>query len=253
MFSLDRVMTPAGTAALAAEQRALRLRRAADFLREGFAPRVAHLDDVALQDQTARMLDNAATRGLENPRDQFTAMVPELFWGPGWADDDMPAAMMAAAGNWDQPAPRAQLSRALAGLDIWDRAVRTDLADRHRAASVLHQLYADPRAAAFAGRDPGTWCAAFAPALWSLMPDPARAGHCAAARANAARYLPDVRDHALFACLGLVLGVGFAENPLHPRIRAALAGPAQRAADEIRVTLGQAVVALWQQITEETA
>lgn len=109
-------------------------------------------------------------------------------------------------------------------------------------------FYTDPHLLARHGRNPHVWCEAFAPKLWSLLPEQARHGHCTTAAAIAARYLPSFQDGILFACVGLVLGVRFSENPLYPQFHAALLSQDDRTPDEIRIELGNALVSYWQQI-----
>lgn len=268
-------MTPAGLRALAAEREARRVARAVSFLHRHLGPRVAHLDSGALTAYTRDRLTEFGRQGLDDEQDQLCALLPAVMWGRGWAGDAMPQAMLPLAGHWEQPQnPRQRLSQALTALDIWHAAMQHDLADRHRAASVLYALYADPRARARIGRDPRDWCARFAPAIWALIPQAARDAHCADAALRARRWLPAPQDEILFACLGLVLGVGFADDPLYPQFAAAIGNgrdtgpdgdiwttppdPGAKSApvagdltDRARLALGDALADYWTQISKE--
>lgn len=212
VFTLDQTMTPAGLQALASERHAMRARRAAAFLRRHFGPRIQHLNDDDLMEYAAERLRDFGQWGLANEKDQFSALPLAVYWGRGWQTDHMPGGLAALAGSWAQPqTPRQQLSQSLAALDLWHEALLDDLSDRNRVASILHELYSSPRAIVERGRDAHRWCAEFAPRIWTMMPDNTRYGHCTTAAAIAARYLPDFQDHVLFACIGLILGVRFAE------------------------------------------
>lgn len=251
MITLDRAITPAGRNALETERALLRHRRAASFLRRSFGARTSHLDDAALAAFTAVTLARLADEGLTVEQDQLGALALVIHWGPGWQADAMPLGLLHAVGRWEgRLGPRQVLSRSLAALDLWHDAISRSLADRNRTASVLRDLYSEPRLVARRGLDPANWCAEFAPQLWQMLPNDARAGHCVAAAARARRHLPDRQDEAMFACIGLTLGVGFDDNPQYPQFRAALA---KADVEERRVALGQALVAFWQQIEEGAA
>lgn len=251
MITLDRAITPAGRNALATERALLRHRRATSFLRRRFGVRTSHLDDAALANFAAVTLARLADEGLTDEQDQLTALALVIHWGPGWQADAMPLGLLSAVGRWEgRLGPRQVLSRSLAALDLWHDAISRSLADRNRTASVLRDLYSEPRVVARRGLDPANWCAAFAPEVWRLLPSDARAEHCVAAAARARRHLPDRRDEAMFACIGLTLGVGFDDDPLYPQFHAALA---KVDAEERRVALGQALAAFWQQLEEGVA
>lgn len=242
-------MTVAGSQALNAERHILRINRAVAFLRRNFASRVAHLGDAELQNYAVKHLDSLARSELTSAQDQLSAFAPAIYWGPTWWNEHMPVSMLVHCGHWDAPlAPQAQLSRCLAALDIWHAALVSDLSDRNRAANILHELYIDPRAAAHRGRDVHNWCAQFAPQIWSLMDDNSRHGHIAAAAKIASRCLYSFQDEIMFACVGLVLGVNFVDNPLYPQFRTALEGHEHRPTDDVRISLGTALVSYWQQI-----
>ncbi len=254
MFTLDRVMTARGLEALATERHKLRIARATAFMRRRFTARVAHISDPALAVYARTQFAAMERGGLGAEQDQLTALAPAVLWGGNWWDDDMPLGMQLRAGHWDEiRSSRVLLSRALAGLDLWHGAMRRDLADRHRVAQLLHELYADPRGIAQRGRDAHPWCAQFAPAVWSLMDESTRAGHIAKAAKNAADHLPSFQDAILFACLGLVLGVDFDRNPLYPQFAEALSLPDEAGSqpDQRRIALGHALVDYWKQIEKE--
>lgn len=260
MFTIDRVLTNAGSQALEAERRNLRIERSTAFLRRRFPDRIAHLGDGDLAEYTTAHFAGMARGGLVSEQDQLSALAPAIYWGQSWWDDDMPASMLSHGGHWEGPAtPRAFLSRCLTGLEIWHKAMCADLGNRNRVATLMQSLYSDQRAIAARGTDPRVWCAEFAPAIWSLMDENARHNHTAQAVRNAARVLPSFQDGILFACIGLVLGVNFAQNPLYPQFARALAGEEpdgassrpEAGADARRLALGQALVAYWKQIEGE--
>lgn len=245
-------MTAAGAQALASERLALRTKRATAFLRRNFLGRIGHLNDAALADYTTERLSEFASTGIVSEQDQLSALALTIHWGPGWRHDHMPGGLMLHAGKWAAPqTPRQRLSQSLGALDVWHEAVQADFADRNRAASVLYELYTDPRIIARHGRDPHVWCQKFVPSLWALLPDRARYGHCTTSAAMAARYLPSFQDAILFACLGLVLGVRFSEDPLYPQFRTVLIHYRDHDPDDVRAVLGNALVSHWQQIVRE--